>query len=194
EGQALETATLFDLSRTRADYLRTVELKTASLFAASCELGAMAAGLDPARAERFRVFGRAIGMAFQVVDDVLDLVGSKELLGRSVGSDLRAGVLTLPLIDALERVPRLRELLSGRPWAAEVEPTRAIVVDCGALDAALAQVRDYLGQARRVLRRVPGIDVSSVAALIGLAESVLERGIGSADTTMTDRLMNVLRP
>jgi geranylgeranyl pyrophosphate synthase len=194
QGQAMESATLFDTTRTHAAYLRTIELKTASLFATGCQLGALSAGLEPQRALRFAAFGRAIGMAFQVVDDVLDLVGSPERLGKPAGSDLRAGVLTLPVIDALERTPELRDLLSRAPSADTADQARTIIVNCGAVDTAMAQARHYLNEARHVLDRVPGIEERGVAALVRLAESALEQGLGHTDAAMANRLVGVIQP
>ena len=193
EGQAMETASLFDVTRSRADYLRGIELKTASLFAASCQLGSLCAGADPQRAEEFATFGRVIGVAFQIVDDVLDLVGSEEILGKPPGSDLQEGVLTLPVIDALQRAPELYELLAARPSPAQAERAREIIVECGAVGVALAEARSYLDEGRQVLSGMTGVHTHYVAALIGLAESVLERGLVGAHTTIPEPLLDVVR-
>lgn len=177
EGQARETAALFDLGRDRAEYLETVELKSASLFAVSCQLGAVCAGLDEAGSQRFAEFGRALGIAFQIVDDVLDLVGTAEALGKPPGSDLREGVVTLPLIEALSRVEALHDTL-GRPLSPqEAEQARAVVLSCGAVDAALAVAAVHLGRAREALTGVPGADPRYVTALLGVAASVLDSGV-----------------
>lgn len=192
-GQAMETAGLFDVTRTRDDYLRSIELKTASLFAASCQLGALAAGWDAAESGRFAVFGRTIGVAFQIVDDVLDLVGSAELLGKPPGSDLREGVLTLPTIDGMQRLPQLRELLStGDLTDARADQARRLILDSGAVDAALDEARRLVGAARAALHGVPQADIRYVATLVGLAESVLERGLIGAHQVVPGPLLEVV--
>jgi heptaprenyl diphosphate synthase len=193
EGQALETATLFDGVRSRAAYLRTAELKTASLFAASCQLGALSAGLHRHATQRFAAFGRLIGVAFQIVDDVLDLVGSEEVLGKPPGSDLRAGVITLPFIEAAARAPQLPELLSRPLDAEQIAQARAIVLDSGGVDAALTEVSGYIAEARRVLSTVAGVDMRYVATLTELAESVLEQELVGAHDVPSEPLLRAIR-
>jgi geranylgeranyl pyrophosphate synthase len=188
EGQALETAALFDVTRDRQAYLAAVELKSASLFAVSCQLGALCAGLDEGAAAGFADFGRSLGIAFQIVDDVLDLVSTAEALGKPPGSDLREGVVTLPLIEALERAPQLRSVL-GRPLsAAEADRARAVVLSCGAIEAALAAAAVHLGRARERLAGVPVADPRYVTALLGLAESILDSGVTGLHTAAPDPL------
>ena len=188
EGQAQETAALFDVTRDRAAYRATVELKSASLFAVSCELGALGAGLDEPAAAQFGDFGRALGVAFQIVDDVLDLVSTAQALGKPPGSDLREGVITLPLIEALERVPALRTVL-GRPLCRdEVERARSVVLSCGAVEAALAEAAVHLGRARELLGGVQVADPRYVTALVGLAEAVLDSGVSGLHDAAPDPL------
>ena len=85
------------------DYYRRIHGKTASLFATAGAGGAMMAGCGQGEVEALREYGRCLGMAFQIVDDILDFTGSEEQLGKPVGGDLRAGTLTLPAIYVLER-------------------------------------------------------------------------------------------
>ncbi|MDQ3985426.1 MAG: polyprenyl synthetase family protein [Actinomycetota bacterium] len=111
EGQILETATASDPNRTIEDYMRTVGLKTAALFEAACELGASTsrAGLEARNA--LAEYGRHLGTAFQVVDDLLDLVGDPLQTGKEPGSDLREGVFTLPVLLAAAGDPQVRTRL-----------------------------------------------------------------------------------
>jgi heptaprenyl diphosphate synthase len=111
EGQIVETANLGDPRRAVDDYLGTIELKTAALFKASCELGAITSGADTARAA-LTDYGRNLGLAFQVVDDLLDLVGDSQLTGKEPGTDLRDGVFTMPVLLGCERDPDLAVALS----------------------------------------------------------------------------------
>jgi geranylgeranyl pyrophosphate synthase len=89
----------------RAAYYRTIEAKTAALFVLACESGAILGEATLEQAEALRRYGRLLGLAFQIVDDILDITGDQELLGKPVGSDLRQGVLTLPMIYLRDEVP-----------------------------------------------------------------------------------------
>ena len=102
EGEVLQLATANDLATTRDAYFKVIESKTAALFAAACEVGALAAG-RPEHAAGLSAFGRALGMAFQIVDDVLDYVASEARLGKAIGDDFRDGKVTLPVILAYQR-------------------------------------------------------------------------------------------
>jgi len=108
-GQIAETATQFDHHRALADYDASIRGKTATLLSTSCWLGAAAAGAAPHVAESLACFGMELGVAFQIVDDVLDLYG--HAIGKPTGSDLRAGVFTLPVLMALQHDPALVDLL-----------------------------------------------------------------------------------
>ena len=91
-------------------YLLRCELKTARLFEASCQLGALAAQAPAAQVAALGAFGRGIGVAFQLLDDVLDVAGPAALTGKHRGTDLLDGTVTLPLILAREREPALAEV------------------------------------------------------------------------------------
>ena len=97
-GQTTETQHLFDIGQEIERYLFTIEAKTAALFACSCRVGAICAALPNEYANGFGEFGRNFGMAFQLIDDVLDLIGDPHRLGKPVGADLRSGVLTMPAL------------------------------------------------------------------------------------------------
>ncbi|MCA9321421.1 MAG: polyprenyl synthetase family protein, partial [Planctomycetes bacterium] len=84
-----------------ATYTRIIGQKTASLYAASCELGALLAGASPDLVKAFESFGESLGIAFQIIDDCLDLSGSEEVVGKSLGTDISNGKMTLPLIHLL---------------------------------------------------------------------------------------------
>jgi octaprenyl-diphosphate synthase len=105
-GEIIQTQRRFDLKLTAADYFRIVEMKTAALFAAASELGAFLSETTPERIGALKQFGLKLGTAYQVYDDCLDLVGSEEEIGKTLGSDLRKGKLTLPLIFLLQSARR----------------------------------------------------------------------------------------
>ena len=107
------------LDVTRADYNRVIELKTAELFRVSCLLGARLAGYGPAFAAAAAEFGRQLGIAYQIYDDLADYFGDETRIGKTLGTDLRSGKLTLPLLLLRERLPPggrtvLDEEIAGR--------------------------------------------------------------------------------
>jgi octaprenyl-diphosphate synthase len=102
EGQVLETIKIGDTSLTTAEYWQIIRQKTAALFGACCYIGGVLGGLPSERAESLRRFGITFGSAFQLVDDALDFIGKEQRLGKPVGSDLREGKVTLPVIVALQ--------------------------------------------------------------------------------------------
>ena len=139
-GELLQRADAWDAAITLERYLRRCELKTARLFEAACRLGALERRRRTATAPR-RAFGRRIGLAFQILDDVLDVSGPAERTGKHRGTDLLDGTVTLPLILARERDPELGALDlrddHRRPTQAEEVCDR--IAATGALDAARAR-------------------------------------------------------
>src|SRR5881296_3961804 len=102
-GEILQTHRQRRLQLSREEYFKVLEMKTAELFALSCELGSWLCGATPAERAALRRFGLALGTAYQIYDDCLDLFGSEALVGKSLGTDLASGKLTLPVLVALER-------------------------------------------------------------------------------------------
>ena len=107
-GEIIQTQRRFDLHLSIDDYLRIVEMKTGSLFAAAAELGAVLNGADPETTRALRDFGRKIGAAYQVYDDCLDIAGNETDIGKTLGTDLRKGKMTLPILLLLRSAPRGR--------------------------------------------------------------------------------------
>src|SRR5579863_1490215 len=91
--------------QSRAEYFQKIDRKTASLIRTATETGAILSGAPEDEVQALRAYGYNLGMAFQIVDDVLDLVGDEAVLGKPVGSDLRGGMVTLPVIGLLEEDP-----------------------------------------------------------------------------------------
>jgi octaprenyl-diphosphate synthase len=102
EGQVLETLRVGDTGLTGAEYRQIIRQKTAALFGACCYIGGVLGGLSAERSEGLRRFGITFGSAFQLVDDALDFTGKEQRLGKPVGSDLREGKVTLPVIITLQ--------------------------------------------------------------------------------------------
>jgi octaprenyl-diphosphate synthase len=93
------------LDLTEAEYLRVIEEKTAVLMSAGCELGAATAGASAEQRALLRRYGQAVGLAFQITDDLFDYLGSESVIGKANGSDLEGGKITLPLINSLRNAP-----------------------------------------------------------------------------------------
>jgi geranylgeranyl pyrophosphate synthase len=158
-------------------YLERCELKTAKLFEASCRLGAIFGDGDGRRAaESLALFGARIGLAFQILDDVLDVSGPAERTGKRRGADLLDGTVTLPLIIAKERDPGLRELDLR---AAVTDPSQADalcdrIALTGALGTARQQALEYVAEAKAALSGANlGEDRSRALDLV--ADGVVER-------------------
>jgi octaprenyl-diphosphate synthase len=123
DGELRQTITSGDVNLSEDDYLAIVEAKTAELCACSCELGAYYAGGDEETVARLAAFGRNLGIAFQIADDLLDLEGNEAATGKSLGTDLAKRKMTLPLIHARESLdPRERKLFLA---ALVADPTTA---------------------------------------------------------------------
>jgi heptaprenyl diphosphate synthase len=146
EGEVAELQTAYQLDRSEEAYLESIEGKTASVFSAACRIGAIVGGLPRDHVERLTRFGMRYGIAFQIIDDVLDVVATDEQLGKPAGHDLVEGVYTLPVMRALAGPGggELRELL-GTPLAgAAWDRARELVRSGDAVDQAVASARTYV--------------------------------------------------
>ena len=132
-GEIIQTQRRFDLNLGVHDYFRIVEMKTAALFAVASELGAFLSETTPGKIGALKQFGLKLGTAYQVYDDCLDLVGDEDEIGKTLGSDLRKGKLTLPLIFLLQSARRSgdHEELSSRLLAGSDADHEKIVVMLG---------------------------------------------------------------
>jgi geranylgeranyl pyrophosphate synthase len=156
-------------------YLRRCELKTAALFEAACRLGALVAvDGSPQLADALGAFARRIGLAFQLLDDVLDVSGPVERTGKSRGTDLLDGTVTLPFILAREREPELAALdLASLDGPGQAEALCERIAATGALDEAREQALAVVAEAKGAL---PGILADGRSALLDLvADAVVER-------------------
>ena len=170
-GELVQRADAWDAGISLERYIRRCELKTGSLFEAACRLGALGTGGDVTDA--LALFGRRIGLAFQLLDDVLDVSGPAARTGKARGTDLLDGTVTLPLILARERDPELAQLdlraLRTRADAGEVCDRIAAT---GALASAKEHALAVVEQARRGL---PVLPPAQQRALELVAEGVVER-------------------
>jgi octaprenyl-diphosphate synthase len=158
EGEVLQLSVASQLGTTRADYLEVISGKTAALFAAACEVGAVVADRPKAEQEALRNFGQHLGIAFQLVDDVLDYSAEQAKLGKEIGNDLREGKMTLPVIVAIEnaataedkafwqRVMELGDIQEG-----DLEKAIALMEQTGALQVTMDEAKAYANKAEQDL-------------------------------------------
>jgi heptaprenyl diphosphate synthase len=161
EGQVRELTKIFDVARSEEAYLEAIEGKTAALMSASCRIGALTAQLPRTSVDALTVYGQRLGMVFQIVDDVLDVVCTDEQLGKPAGNDLVTGVYTLPVIRAMAGAPDLQALLGAPLDGDAMHRARDIVRSNGAIGSALGVAAEYAVEAERALDVMdpgPGVD------------------------------------
>jgi octaprenyl-diphosphate synthase len=158
EGEVEQLARAGDPATTEAQYLQVIRKKTAVLFAAACEGGAMLAGADATTCRSLHEFGLQLGLAFQVIDDVLDYEGDPAVMGKNVGDDLAEGKPTLPLIHALANTPApeaglIRRAIETRS-AADMPAIVVTVQNAGSLEYARECARGYQARAEGLLQPI----------------------------------------
>ncbi len=175
EGQVLELRDNFDVDRTEDSYERSIAGKTASLLATSCRIGGITGGIPRGDIEAVTEFGHAYGMAFQIVDDILDVVATDEQLGKPAGNDLVEGVYTLPVLRALH-LPcgaELRDLLGPEITLDQRDRARALVRESGGVDEALTVARQWADKAAAALTSLPPSPATD--ALVAAADHLISR-------------------
>ena len=176
EGEVLQLMNMHDADLSVDDYLRVIRFKTAKLFEASARLGAVLAGADAQVEESCAAYGRSLGTAFQLIDDLLDYEGATAQLGKNVGDDLREGKPTLPLLLAMERgTAAERELIRHAIEHGEIARLPEIVEivrHTGAIDATRDAARAEADKARHALGVLPAS---------AYREALLELAVRSVD-------------
>jgi octaprenyl-diphosphate synthase len=180
EGEVIQICCRGDVTILEDAYFTIIHHKTAVLMAACCAAGAIAGGASDAEAEALALFGRELGMAFQIQDDVLDMIGDRSTLGKPVGTDLREGKVTLPLIYALERAAApereaIEEMVVRKSRVTSEDVARAveIVHRHRGFAAARARARAFLREAVRALDPLP--PSRGKEGLLYLAERIVDR-------------------
>jgi len=168
EGEVFQLSKTGDLTTTAADYAEVIRAKTAVLFQAACEVGAMAGGADAAGRQALAAYGLELGNAFQLVDDALDYGGQAGTLGKNTGDDLREGKMTLPIILALaDGTAADRGIIGaalGDP-AASAEQVADVVAILNRLDAlprTLAQAHVHARAAQQALKALPESELATL--------------------------------
>jgi octaprenyl-diphosphate synthase len=177
EGELQQGTERGNLALGEAEYFDIIDGKTAELTSCCCRLGALYSGASTQVVESLARYGRGLGMAFQIADDLLDLVGEERTTGKSLGTDVEQQKLTLPLIRLLSRVSgesksRLDQLLRS-PGNHKREALRPFLVDSDALDYAQQRAEDFAEQARTELECLPPSPARATLAL--LAERAVHR-------------------
>jgi heptaprenyl diphosphate synthase len=172
EGEVLELRMAYTADRTEASYLAAIEGKTAALFATACRVGGIVGELPRADIDRVTEFGRLYGMAFQVVDDVLDVVATDEQLGKPAGHDIAEGIYNLPVLRALAAGDdELRALLGGPIAGAELERARELVRASVGVPQSIEVARGFVHDAVATL--APFGERPAATALAGAAQQLL---------------------
>jgi octaprenyl-diphosphate synthase len=157
EGEVLQLQTQNDLSTTEDRYLEVIRGKTAALFAAACEVGAVIASRPARERSALASFGMNLGIAFQLVDDALDYAADQATLGKTVGDDFREGKVTLPVLaafqagDEAERAFWRRAIEDGTQDDGDLDRALHLMEARGAIDATLARARQFACAAREAL-------------------------------------------
>lgn len=176
-GELHQDMSAYEYGQDTMQYFGRIEGKTASLFATSAEGGAMVARCSDAERDALRSYGLNIGMAFQVVDDILDFAGDEEEMGKPIGSDLMQGTLTLPSLLLMERHPRdnpiKKAFKSRKPRSELVAEAVFMVLNSDILNEVYAVARDFRERAMTSLRELP--DTPARTSLEDIADYVLER-------------------
>jgi geranylgeranyl pyrophosphate synthase len=175
-GEIIEYFHCYNPRQARELYQDRIYRKTASLFRTAAETGAILGGAPEPQVQALRDYGYNIGMAFQMVDDLLDVQGDESELGKPVGNDLLQGVLTLPSIMLLERYPEnnpIEALFQDRSQNGKLQQALDMINSSGIIADCYAVIREYCANAARALDVLP--DCASRRSLLDLTNYIWER-------------------
>ncbi len=179
EGELEQHFSIHHLSNSLEQYYRRIYSKTGVLFAAAGEIGAVLSEAPESDIQRLRHYGRQLGMAFQVVDDILDMKSTSAQLGKPVGGDLRQGTVTLPTMIYLEDAPDegrevIRQVIENEDRSDEmIARAIGLIAESGSIQKAIDEARRFVDEAKAALSGLP--DIPSRATLLEIADFVIER-------------------
>ncbi|MEX0348793.1 MAG: polyprenyl synthetase family protein [Paracoccaceae bacterium] len=179
EGEVLQMTTASNLATDEEVYLQVVRGKTAALFSAATEVGGVISGASDAQVQALYDFGDALGVAFQIADDLLDYQGDAKTTGKNVGDDFRERKLTLPVIKAVaqateeERAFWQRTIERGRQTDGDLDQALALMHKYGTLDATRADANGWADKARSSLQALPNHEIRTL--LSDLTDYVVSR-------------------
>lgn len=179
EGQINESINLGNLNITEEKYFEIISGKTAYFFGAGAKCAAIAANADPKTIDSMFDFAYNVGMAFQITDDILDLIGSEESMGKPVFTDIKHNAITLPIIYALlsddtKMVNHLRLVMNGQRQDKEsIDIAKAFILNSGGIDYSVSRAKKFMDNAMAALkntRKTPDLEI-----LLELASSIISR-------------------
>jgi geranylgeranyl pyrophosphate synthase len=174
DGQIREVGMAGRLDQTVDSYMEAIDRKTAALIATSCRLGGMVSDASEDHVDVLERFGQALGIGFQLSDDIMDVISTERVLGKEPGVDIKEGVYTLPVLQALEESEELRDLLSdGPPDDDALARALEIMGEDGRLSRARAAVTREVRRAVSLAQELP--DGVARTALVHLAEFIAVR-------------------
>jgi octaprenyl-diphosphate synthase len=175
-GEIIQTQRRFDLQLSREEYFRIIGMKTGSLFACAAELGAVISGAPAAVVRRMKSYGAKIGTAYQIYDDCLDIAGTEAETGKTLGTDLRKGKLTLPVLTLLESASAFdRERCCALVLEGKLEEVTALLQNSpvhGALGLSVDTAAELIRAAQAEL--APLVTSRCLESLFGLGEALQE--------------------
>lgn len=168
EGQARELADSHNLHRTTASYLATIRGKTGALMATACGISGVCAELDDAQTTALTKFGEAFGIAFQLIDDLLDLLSTPQLMNKPVGADIRSGIYTLPILLSRKKhsFAFTQQLLKSSP-----DMINSQLLTDGSIGETIDEIKNYNHNAKQALGGLN--DQPGIAQLAELPEAYL---------------------
>ncbi len=175
-GELTQDISVFEYSEDVQRYLDRITGKTASLFGTAAEGGAMVAGVPDDQVEALRIYGLRLGIAFQIVDDILDFTGDPEVMGKPAGSDLHSGTLTLPAILYMQQHPEdnpIRRAFEGVRRRANLDRAIREIVASDCIDESMVTARRFGDDARTALHTLPDSEVRQ--ALDAIIDYVFDR-------------------
>ena len=181
KGQVIETLKQRDLGISEEEYYRIIALKTASLFAASCKIGAIIGGISPQQRDKVEAFGHHLGIAFQMADDSLDFVAPADKLGKPVHNDLKEGKITLPIISLLQQAsPEESRFVTdyvnnGSDDEAVPRQVTALLHKYDALKSTLAKAQEHVDQAKQQIESFA--PCTAMDTLYAIADYVTTRDV-----------------
>ncbi|SDC41408.1 MULTISPECIES: polyprenyl synthetase family protein [unclassified Candidatus Frackibacter] len=189
EGEVKQAVTNHDLDQTMEDYIDKITKKTALLIAASCKLGGIVCELSDKRVDAIENYGKKLGIAFQIINDLNDVVAEKCDLGKEPGDDLRQGTLTLPVIYGLQESAEkefLEEVIVKHENSdEEIERALKVLRSSGAIEYSIKVSQDYINQALDSLRFFSDSPAKSTLQLIAHTVINSYKGIKTLETGVT---------
>ena len=179
EGEILQLSAVRNIKTDESAYFKIIEGKTAALFAAATEVGAVISNVERKKADALANFGKALGISFQITDDLLDYVGSEEVLGKNIGDDFREQKMTLPLIKAMQSANQSEQkflvkcIEKGKQADGDLKNALSIMNKYNSLELTLQQALEWSKKAKSALNEIPDSILKTI--LIDLADYVTRR-------------------